>query len=76
MSAPREGRQSPEPELQTGNQQQDPPAQGNPSSGAKEEGTKEASEQQKANVLSSNPGHPLDGPAEEKTSKHGRGEGV
>ncbi|KAF2139317.1 uncharacterized protein K452DRAFT_289868 [Aplosporella prunicola CBS 121167] len=67
MSAPNAGRQSPDPERQPGGQQQ--AAQADPNQGAgPEQGSKKASDDQKAN-LSSNPTHPLEKAAEEKTSK-------
>ena len=69
MSAPNAGRQSPEPERQTGAQQQDAQSKPNELSGAPSmEHAKEASDDQKAK-LSSNPTHPLEKYAEEKTSK-------
>ncbi|KAF2244480.1 hypothetical protein BU26DRAFT_523128 [Trematosphaeria pertusa] len=70
MSAPNAGRQSPDPERQTGAQQQDPVASNvNEQGGAPSQGNaKEASDDQKAS-LSSNPTHPLEKFAEEKTSK-------
>lgn len=63
MSAPKQGRQSPEPETQTGAQQKDVP--GNPNDQGAD---KNKSEDPLAN-LSSNPTHPLQKAAEEKTSK-------
>ncbi|KAJ4313511.1 hypothetical protein N0V94_006897 [Neodidymelliopsis sp. IMI 364377] len=66
MSAPQQGRQSPEPErqsdAQTGAQAGNPNQQGGDSK------TKEASEDQKSG-LSSNPTHPLEKHSEETTSK-------
>lgn len=65
MSAPASGRQSPPPERQSGIQQQDPPASGkigdaSSSSRPAPEFAQQESEAQKANVLTSNPEHPLD----------------
>ncbi|KAK7191469.1 hypothetical protein DPSP01_002931 [Paraphaeosphaeria sporulosa] len=69
MSAQNGGRQSPEPEQQTGAQQSDAPATDiNNQGGAPSEGTKQANDDQKAN-LQSNPTHPLAKHAEETTSK-------
>ncbi|KAF2191311.1 hypothetical protein K469DRAFT_720300 [Zopfia rhizophila CBS 207.26] len=70
MSAPNAGRQSPDPEGQSGAQLQDPIAsKPNDQGGAPSaEHAKQASDDQKAN-LSSNPVHPLEKYAEEKTSK-------
>ncbi|KAF2016097.1 hypothetical protein BU24DRAFT_422433 [Aaosphaeria arxii CBS 175.79] len=67
MSAPNPvgGRQSPEPERQTGAQQQDPPASKPNQAGTE---TNESSADQRAN-LSSNPTHPLAEHAAETTSK-------
>lgn len=66
MSAPQQGRQSPEPErqsdAQTGTQA------GNPNQQGGEEKTKQASDDQKAG-LSSNPTHPLEQHSKETTSK-------
>ncbi|KAK8214381.1 hypothetical protein IWZ01DRAFT_499699 [Phyllosticta capitalensis] len=68
MSAPNPGRQSPEPEQQTGAQQQAAQAAPNDLGGQPAQGTKQANEDQKAN-LSSNPTHPLEKHSEETTSK-------
>ena len=70
MSAPYQGRQSPEPERQTGGQLHEPPASNPNEQGAAPslDHAKDASEQQKAN-LPSNPTGPLEKAAEEKTSK-------
>jgi hypothetical protein len=69
MSAPNAGRQSPEPELQSNDQSGTLAGNVNKQGGAPEHGNaQEASDDQKAG-LSSNPTHPLDKPAEEKTSK-------
>ena len=73
MSAPLQGRQSPEPERQDNSQV------GAPESGkidADPSGTyaKESSEDTKHEGLSSNPGGPLEDAAGEKTTKDGRGD--
>ncbi|PSN71869.1 hypothetical protein BS50DRAFT_484117 [Corynespora cassiicola Philippines] len=70
MSAPNAGRQSPDPERQSGAQQQDPVAsKPNEQGGAPSlDHAKEASDDQKA-ALSSNPTHPLAKHSEETTSK-------
>ena len=69
MSAPNAGRQSPEPEQQSGAQQSDVPASNvNDQGAAPEQGTKQANEDQKAG-LSSNPTHVLEKHADETTSK-------
>lgn len=65
MSAPNEGRQSPDPERQTGAQQQDPTAS-NPN---EQTGGPEKSNEDQLKDLSSNPTHPLEKAAEDKTSK-------
>jgi len=69
MSSQNQGRQSPDPENQTGAQQQDPPASGkgvNDSSNP--ESNKETSKKELEN-LSSNPGGPLDDEVTKKFSK-------
>jgi len=70
MSAPNEGRQSPDPERQHGRQQQDPPASSlsDLSAASNSDKAKDVSKGQLAN-LESNPEHPLKKYAEEKTSK-------
>jgi hypothetical protein len=69
MSAPNEGRQSPDPERQPGKQLQEPPAMKPNEQGAEpEEGAQQASKGQ-LEGLSSNPTHPLEKAAHEKTSK-------
>jgi len=69
MSAPQQGRQSPDPERQSGAQQQDMPASNvNDQGAAPKEGTKDANIEQ-LKGLESNPTHPLQKPAEDKTSK-------
>jgi len=67
MSAPNQGRQSPEPETQTGAQQQDPMTQGK-AGAAKENFSKDQSEDTKSG-LESNPTHPLQQAADDKISK-------
>jgi hypothetical protein len=63
MSAPNEGRQSPEPEQQTGAQQQDPPSKPN-------QGVKQGSDDKETlKNLESNPEHILAKHADETTSK-------
>ncbi|MCJ1305907.1 hypothetical protein MMC08_008724 [Hypocenomyce scalaris] len=74
MSAPNAGRQSPEPERQSG-KQTDAPASGKMDEPPKEH-AKEDSEDQKENVLSSNPEGPMEGAAHAKISKEGRGPGI
>ncbi len=66
MSAPNAGRQSPEPERQSGAQSKDTPAGSGKMDEKKGEG--EEKEDQTAG-LSSNPTHPLEEEAEKKTSK-------
>jgi len=70
MSAPNQGRQSPDPERQQGRQQQEPPALNPNDQGAapSKDYAKEASNNQLGD-LESNPEHPLKKHAEEKTSK-------
>lgn len=69
MSAPNAGRQSPEPERQTGAQQQDPNSNPNNQGAApSSEHAQDASKEQLKN-MSSNPVGVLDKAAEEKTSK-------
>jgi len=64
MSAPNQGRQSPEPERQSGIQQQDPQANPNDQGATKQHDPAET-----LKGLSSNPEHVLAKSAEEKTSK-------
>ncbi|GAB7363610.1 hypothetical protein MBLNU230_g4181t1 [Neophaeotheca triangularis] len=66
MSAPQQGRQSPEPERQTGAQQQAPPAKPNDQGAGPGEKAADASQNQ-LNNLASNPKGPLDDAAHEKT---------
>ena len=70
MSAPNQGRQSPDPESQSGAQGKDPMAnKPNEQGGAPSlDHAKDTSEDQKAN-LASNPKGPLEEAAKEKTSK-------
>ncbi|GAM88065.1 hypothetical protein ANO11243_060950 [Dothideomycetidae sp. 11243] len=71
MSAPNQGRQSPDPENQTGAQQQKPPASNPNEQGAapSAEHGKERSDEQK-DQLESNPKGPLEDAAKEKTAKN------
>merc|ERR1711939_31903 len=67
MSAPNQGRQSPEPERQTGAQQQDTPSQG---SGKIDESTaKNEGKDDQTSGLTSNPTHILHDHSEQTTSK-------
>ena len=69
MSAPNQGRQSPDPESQTGGQLHEPVSQpGNQGAAPSLDHAKDASEEHKA-TLESNPVAPLDKAAAEKTSK-------
>ncbi|KAF2097549.1 hypothetical protein NA57DRAFT_77805 [Rhizodiscina lignyota] len=65
MSAPNAGRQSPQPEDQTGKQQQDPPAM-DPN---QQTTGPQTSNTETLKGLDSNPAHPLEKAAEDKTSK-------
>jgi hypothetical protein len=67
MSAPNAGRQSPDPERQTGAQQQDVPGSGKtvPNAAPSDQHAKDKSEQTKSG-LQSNPTHPLEKAAKEK----------
>lgn len=71
MSAPREGRQSPPPEMQSGKQLHDPPSKGKAHAAPSADYSKEKSERAKESVLSSNPEGPLDRYAKLKTCKPG-----
>ena len=73
MSAPKAGRQSPEPDRQA-NEQITESVSGNVGAAESDTKAQEVSEDQKANVLSSNPDGPLEGAAHEKVSKEGRGD--
>ncbi len=66
MSAPNAGRQSPDPERQSGSQGKETPAGSGKVDEKKGEG-RDAGDQTAG--LSSNPTHPLEGEAEKKTSK-------
>lgn len=69
MSAPNAGRQSPDPEAQSGKQQAEPTSSNPNQQGAEpSQGSKKASEDQLAN-LESNPTGPLDQAAKDKTAK-------
>ena len=74
MSAPNPGRQSPEPETQSGEQQRSPPASGKigssmSSSRRAPEFGQQSSDDTKLHGLSSNPEHPLDKIEAEKFAK-------
>lgn len=69
MSAPNQGRQSPDPERQTGAQLQDPPAEGKVGAAPSATYAQDKSEEVKQHGLESNPAHPLEKAAEDKTSK-------
>lgn len=73
MSAPNQGRQSPDPADQ-GNAQVGAPESGKVDAAPSASYAKDSSEQTKHEGLSSNPGGPLDAAAQEKVSKEGRGE--
>ena len=72
MSAPNAGRQSPEPEQQSGAQIQKP-AEGTANAAPSETHAQEVSDDHKVNALSSNPEGPLEDAAHQKVSKEGRG---
>ncbi|KAI9839800.1 MAG: hypothetical protein M1837_001999 [Sclerophora amabilis] len=74
MSAPYAGRQSPDPERQTGAQQQDPPSTGKADAAPSSTSAKEESETTKNHGLESNPKGQLEDKAAEKLSKDGRGD--
>ena len=65
MSAPNPGRQSPEPETQSGSQINAPTDSGKMDGSDKKDEGKE----DQTSGLESNPTHPLEGAAKEKTSK-------
>ncbi|KAJ5569777.1 uncharacterized protein N7459_009207 [Penicillium hispanicum] len=76
MSAPLPGRQSPDPERQTGAQQRDPPASGKigPSGSSSRPApgfAQQQSEEAKSHRLPSNPEHPLEKIEAEKFAKAG-----
>lgn len=70
MSAPNAGRQSPDPERQTGAQQQDATGSGKaaPNAAPSDDFSKDKSEENKSS-LDSNPTHPLEQAAKDKVSK-------
>ena len=72
MSAPNQGRQSPEPKDQS-HAQIGLPEDGKADAAPSATHAKDASEDAKGDVLSSNPEGPLEGAAHEKISKEGRG---
>ena len=72
MSAPNQGRQSPEPEQQS-NEQVGAPEAGKADAAPSATYAKDSSNHHKENVLSSNPEGPLEGAAHEKVSMDGRG---
>lgn len=69
------GRQSPPPPDQS-DAQTGASSSGNADAAPSAEHAKEASDDAKENVLSSNPEGPLEGAAQEKISKEGRGKGI
>lgn len=72
MSAPNAGRQSPDPKNQS-DEQAGTAESGKVDAAPSAEHAKEASEDHKHDTLTSNPAGPLDGSAEEKNTKDGRG---
>ena len=72
MSAPKAGRQSPEPEKQS-HEQVGTVEGGQINAAPSETHAKDTSEDTKHNVLESNPVGPMEGAAHEKVSKEGRG---
>lgn len=73
MSAPKAGRQSPEPEKQS-DAQISQPESGKIDAAPSDTHAKEVSDDQKLNALPSNPEGPLERAAHEKVSKKGRGD--
>ena len=73
MSAPNAGRQSPDPEKQS-QSQVGAPESGQIDAAPSETHAKDASEDQKENKLESNPVGPMEGAAQEKLTKDGRGD--
>ena len=73
-SAPNEGRNSPEPEKQPG-KQGGQTADGKVGAGPDNGHAGKKSDEQKGNVLKSNPEGPMEKAAHEKVSKDGRGDG-
>jgi len=69
MSAPNAGRQSPEPENQSNAQSGTTTSNVNDQGGAPKQGNAQENSDDTKNALSSNPTHPLEKHAEEKTSK-------
>lgn len=72
MSAPKAGRQSPEPEKQS-EAQVGAPESGQIDAAPSKDHAKDSSEDTKENELSSNPEGPMEGAAHDKVSKEGRG---
>lgn len=72
MSAPKAGRQSPEPEKQS-DAQTGAPEDGQIDAAPSKDHAGDVSEEQKQNTLSSNPVGPMEDAAHEKVSKEGRG---
>ena len=72
MSAPKAGRQSPDPEDQP-HEQVGAPESGKIDAGKTETGSKDESIDTKENTLESNPVGPMEGAAHEKVTKDGRG---
>ena len=72
MSAPQPGRQSPDPETQSG-AQKDAPESGKIDAAPSATHAKDKSEEHKHEGLSSNPKGPMEDAAHEKVSKEGRG---
>ncbi|MCJ1483915.1 hypothetical protein MMC06_004083 [Schaereria dolodes] len=72
MSAPHPGRQSPEPEQAP--KQIEKPADGKIGAAPSDEHPQKVSDDQKLNVLESNPKGPMEDAAHEKVSKEGRGD--
>lgn len=73
MSAPKAGRQSPDPDKQSG-KQKDEAGSGDIGAAPSETHAKDVSEDTKLNILDSNPTGPMEGAAHEKVSKEGRGD--
>ena len=73
MSAPNAGRQSPEPEQQSGGQV-GAPESGQIDAAPSKEHAKETSDDHIENALESNPVGPMEDAAHEKVSKEGRGD--
>lgn len=73
MSAPKAGRQSPEPE-KLSDAKIGAPASGQIGAAPSKDHAGDVSEEQKQNTLSSNPKGPMEDAAHEKVSKEGRGD--